>query len=394
MQAAAPTSSRRSALADLRTIALLFLAWRGLLFAVDYAGRGFSKPIEATRLHPVPFWDGYCRFDAGWLSSVGERGYYREPTGWFQGKSANAAFFPLYPYAVRILAAIRLPGGSALFDSHWTAGLVLSNVAFFFALYYVLQIARTGLDEDGARRSILYLLACPTSFFFSSYYTESLFLLTTSASVHHFLGGRYARCGAWGMLAAMTRSPGIVLLPALLIGHLWVRRGRLTQVDRSLLWLGLIPAGLLVVMGVMWYQLGDPLAFSQAHAFWKRSYTWPHTTLWNAFKGINWSLPLGDRGDMTWAMELLSSLVFLALPLAIPSGFHKALPALALGLVLMPLSTGHVMSMMRCEVVAFPAFFALARFGSNRGFDRLFLFGSGLFLSVFKIAFANWYFLG
>jgi hypothetical protein len=49
---------------------------------------------------------------------------------------------------------------------------------------------------------------------------------------------------------------------------------------------------------------------------------------------------------------------------------------------------------MRCEVVAFPSFFALARFGEDRGVDRLIVFGSALFLGLFKLAFANGFFFG
>jgi hypothetical protein len=60
-------------------------------------------------------------------------------------------------------------------------------------------------------------------------------------------------------------------------------------------------------------------------------------------------------------------------------------------LVLMPLSTGTVMSMMRLELVCFPGFFALARLGENRSVDRLIVFGSGLLLALMKVGFSNAY---
>jgi len=75
-------------------------------------------------------------------------------------------------------------------------------------------------------------------------------------------------------------------------------------------------------------------------------------------------------------------------------GYHKSLPIYALLLILMPLSTGSMMSMLRCEVVAFPAFFALAGFGKTREVDRLIIYGSATFLSLFKLASSNGYFLG
>ena len=192
----------------------------------------------------------------------------------------------------------------------------------------------------------------------------------------------------------MTRSPGVMLLPAFLLGHVWERRGKLDRSDLSLLWLSLIPCGLVAVMGILYLKLGDPFAFSKAHSAWGRSYLPPYVTLWRAMQSVYWSLPYGNFGNTVWALETTSSLVFLVLPFFLLRGFHKALPIYAMLMILMPLSTGIVMSMLRCEVVVFPAFFALAKFGEDRRADRLIVYGFALFLAIFKLAFANGYFLG
>jgi hypothetical protein len=304
----------------------------------------------------------------------------------------NSAFFPLYPYATKVLGWVRLPGGFRPFglqNPTLSAGLVLSNLSLFFSLIYLLRIARMYLDEDAVQRSLVYLLAFPTSFFFSAYYTEGLFLLTTTASFYHFLKGQHARAGFWGFLATMTRSPGLMLLPAFVAGHLWQRRGKVSRSDLSLAWLGLIPCGLGVVMFILYRTVGDPLAFTRAHAFWGRSYLAPHLTIWRTLLAIDWTFPLRDHGNTVRAIDLLSSLVFLGLPLLLLRGFHRALPIYALLLIVMPLSTGTVLSMLRCEVVAFPSFFALARLGKNRSVDRWIIYASTLFLVIFKLCFGN-----
>ena len=185
-------------------------------------GRAWSQPFTAEPHYWVSgFWDGYIRHDSFHLRYIIREGYRRETEGTWKGMSTNAAFFPLYPYTVKALTTI--PGYGKLFKTVFPPGLILSNVSLLLAMAYLLRIARMSLDEDGARRSLVYLLAYPTSFYFSCFYTEGLFLLTVTASCYHFLNGRHFRCGAWGLLAAMTRSPGIMLLPAFLLGHLWER---------------------------------------------------------------------------------------------------------------------------------------------------------------------------
>src|SRR5262249_8101444 len=133
------------------------------------------------------------------------------------------------------------------------------------------------------------------------------------------------------------------------------------------------------------------LAFTRAQTAWGRAFTPPYRTLWITLRSINWSLPLGEFGSMMWAIEFASSIVFLALPLYLLRGYHKALPIYALMLILMPLSTGVTTGMNRYAAVAFPGFFALAGFGENRAVDRLLVFGSALLLGVFKVAFSNGY---
>jgi hypothetical protein len=376
---------------DLATVCLLFLLWRGLLFGADLVGRSWTTPYAVTpHNRPATFWEGYIQHDSWHYRYIIREGYRVETEGRWKGLSTNAAFFPLYPYAVKALIAI--PGYGKLFWTLFPAGLILSNVTLVLALAYMLRIARLGLDEDGARRSLTYLLAYPTSFFFSSFYTEGLFLLTATASCYHFLGGRYARSGVWGFLAAMTRSPGVMLLPAFLLGHVWERRGRLERSDMRLLWLGLIPCGLATVMTILYLKVGDPLAFSKAQIAWSRSFTLPHRTLWNTLTSMSRDILVpGNIGQIGATIDLVSSIVFLALPLLLLRSFHKALALYTLLLVLMPLSTGTVTSMTRYQLVAFPGFFALARLGENRSVDRLIVFGSGLLLALMKVGFSNSY---
>lgn len=391
-------------LKDLMTVTFLFVALRGALFGFNYVGRTMTQPTIIPPPRPSNlslYWDGWIRWDAGWFMTVVKNGYFfkakelqaarsinerniYEMQAALQAAASNVVFFPLYPYAIR--AAIKLVGGR----NHWVAGLAISNISTVFGLFFMLRIARRYLDEEGARRSLVYLLLFPSSFFFSSYYSEGLFLLTTTASFYYFLERKYFLCGVWGFLAALTRNPGVLLFPSFVLGYLWNNQGKITREDVRAIWLLLIPCGLLTFMVVLYLRVGDPLAFVHAQAAWYRKPSFPLQTLWEAFRAAFWSVP-HHADQWIHIMNLVSSVSFLILPFFLLGRFNKSLAIFSLLVILMPLSTSLVVSMMRYALSAFPVFFVLAKFGENRNVDRIIVSLSSLFLGLLNLGFANVY---
>jgi len=367
------------------TVIVLFVLWRGMLFAFDFVGTTMT-----TQRRPNPnkdyqafkdnwFWDGWARWDAGWYKRIVDRGYY------FEGGQSNVAFFPLYPLVTKAVAkVVRNP---------WAAGLLVSNASLLLALFFLNGIARMYFDQEGAQRSLVYLLVFPTSFFFSAYYSEALFLLTTATSFYFYLKARYFWCGLFGLLATMTRPTGVALFIAFLLGYLWNKRARPSQMNARILWILLIPCGLLVFMAILWAQVGDPMAFVKGQEGWGRSFTFPLRTLLDEYAHIDFSFPR-DLGNTDILMSLITSLLFLVLPLLLLGRCDVSLILYSLLLVLMPLSTGRVLSMMRFEVVAFPAFFALALLGKRQFADRLIVSTLAIFLGLYNLLFFNWYWAG
>jgi hypothetical protein len=373
-------------LADWRHALGLFVLWRGLLFGFVALGLRMTVPNAppaglAWRAFPnSPFWDAWARWDAGWYAMIVEKGYSFQKGGW-----SDAAFFPLFPYATTALAAV--------VGNHWIAGLLVSNLSLLGSLFYLLRISRPIVGPDGAERTLVYLLVFPASFFLSAYYSEGLFLLTTSAAFHHYLKGQYVRSGLWGLLASMTRPTGVALLPAMALGVLWNSWKERTRPGARVLGLLLIPCGLLLFMLILYVAVGDPLAFVAAHGAWGRSQAPPHRAILGALAAMDWKSPRDLIGTITF-LDASTALLFLALPCVLFGKCDPALPVYSLLLILIPLSTGSVKSMMRLESVAFPAFLVLAKLGSNRTVDRVILVGSALFLGLFSLLFANWYWVG
>jgi hypothetical protein len=371
---------------DVLAILVMFLLWRGMLFGLDFVGGAMfdqranngNKDYQAFQGEHY-FLDGWARWDSGWYKRIVERGYYIE------GSQSNVAFFPLYPYAVK--------GVARIIGNHWAAGLLVSNMSLLLSLFFILGIARMHMDEEGAKRSLRYLLVFPASFFFSAYYSEGLFLLTTSASFYFYLKERYFLCGVAGFLATMTRSTGVALIIAFVLGYLWNKRFKISQMSPAFLWVLLIPCGVAAFMVILKYQVGDPFAFVKYQAGWGRGFTFPLITFFRGIKEIDWTFPHGYH-NMDTFMNLVTSIGFLVLPFLLLGKFDISLPIYALLLVIIPLTTGSLLSMMRFEVVAFPSFFALALLGENRSVDRYIVFAFALFLALYNLLFANWYWAG
>ena len=115
-----------------------------------------------------PFVFPWSNFDGVHYLAIASRGYLDE-----------GRFLPLFPVLVRALATpfsvfwkIK-PFGQLIF---WS-GLFLSNLFFVLSLFFLKKLLRLDYDEKLVNRVVLLLLVFPTSFFFVSIYTESLFLL-------------------------------------------------------------------------------------------------------------------------------------------------------------------------------------------------------------------------
>ena len=142
------------------------------------------------------------RWDALWFLRIAEDGYAED--------DGSAAFFPLYPMAVRAVSTVI--GGHPL-----PAALLVSNVAFLLALTVVYLLTRVEFDDETARRSTLYMSVWPTAFFFIAPYSESLFLVLAAGSVLCARLGKWPLAGILGALAGATRSIGIVLVGVLAV---------------------------------------------------------------------------------------------------------------------------------------------------------------------------------
>lgn len=360
-----------------RAIVFLIILLGGQLNHITTGSGLITRDFELS-LHKVPvarlLRETIMVADINWYSGIAENGYERRrfdatvPHNW--------AFFPLFPLLWR--GAMWLTGESVL------TGILLSNLLFFCALLVLHKLAGDfNLEAATAERCLFYLAAFPTSYFFSLPMTESLFLLLTLSSFYAAKHQRWWLAGIIGALAAATRVPGILLLPALAVLY-WQTYGR-DWWRRDLLGLCLIPAGLFSFMYYLYLITGNPFAFKDVLVAWGRSTGFFLTPL---SKYLTQPLLIA----VPWDFKLLN---FAAATTALICGLvllkrrEWALAVYTLTAVIVALSSVLLQSQARYAMALFPMFMVLAVAGQRPRVDELIRVVFLVLLSLMTALFAT-----
>jgi MFS family permease len=322
---------------------------------VDVPGR--TAPAATSGWHNAI--DATERQDAVWYLRLADDGW--------SSDDASAAFFPLYPLLVRAVAWI-LP--DLWLDDELTAALLVSNVAFLGALLASFALTADAFGERVARRAIVVVAIFPTAFFFLAPYTESLFLFLSILAFRAARWDRWGHVAVTGALAALTRSVGILLIPALLMEAFSAKPGRSSS-RRALA--GRAAGAVAISFGPLswfaWWGLvqGSWLAPLEAQRLWGRELQPPWVSLTHAVD-LAWSF------RSYWLLDLvLVSIAIAGLALAVPALRVSEITYGGLSLLLPlvdPFWDRPLLSAPRFAVVVFPALWGLSGVGLGRALPR------------------------
>jgi hypothetical protein len=352
--------------------ALIFAVTRLVALAGAYSGVQHITSVEPERNKG---WAAELAlmWDAAWYAGIAEGSYHYDPTA---TGGTNVAFAPLYPFLVRLLSDVlrAVTFGWDFGHPRWgsliTAGLLISNIAFYFGLVLLVRWLSGRLGRAGALTVALAVASLPTAFFFSAMYTEGLFLLLVlgAFTLSRSPGpANWLRAGLVGMLATLTRFAGLLVFPALVVEYMSQRGWSLRRVRSHVLWLGLVPAGLALYAGFLWWRFGSPFVLTESQLKgWNHQGSFFFVTYWESLSqlwlSLTGALPPGQDPVLYYGQ---GSRLYLVLDLALPVLFlagavaaRKLLRAsewvwLVLGIVY-PLSTNITFSMARYMLPLWP----------------------------------------
>jgi hypothetical protein len=309
---------------------------------------------EWESIWPDDFVNLPWRWDTGWFTGIAIDGYTWNPD---TTQEQSIVFFPGFPMLMRLGATLVLHPTSPV-AVVWS-GVVVSWITFALACVYFYKLAREEFGDDVGLAAVMLLAAYPFAVFFSTAYSESLFLFTLLATFYHFRRREMWLAAIFGLAAGLSRMNGCMLsvvLAAIIVLREWaptIKRASLPplvsgETLRAFLVAAMPGIGMLLYCAFMWHLTGDPLAWLKRQEAWHRDIHLGDPRLVRQFMQARYWLDAGALG-----------LVLVALwPIARRLGYAAALfTALT---TLLPFLNGGLLSVGRFTSIVFPLFLWLA----------------------------------
>jgi hypothetical protein len=311
----------------------------------------------STQLH-----QGLFAWDAGFYRGIAAHGY-----GYGAVPHEALRFFPLVPLAARWLGVL-LGGRSDI------ALLIIANgsaLAVGALIHRLVLIEKH--DGDLARRAVWLIALVPPAFVLVLGYSEATFLALAIGTFLAMRTGRWWWAGLLGMLAALTRPVGV-----LLVVPIAVEAGRtLYQLRRSgaLGWRQALPrlagvagppAGIAIFLAWVWARYGDVLLplHVQEEPRRRGQVVDPLTALLHEGRGILHGQHVGSGLHVPWAIALVLLLVVCF------RRWPASYGAFATVMVLAVLTSKNLDSLERYALSAFPFILAGASLTASERLER------------------------
>ena len=345
----------------------LFLVWRvGLIVAAFLAtlvipvfGGHFPYSDQVLKITGLPSWIwGFGNFDGVHYLRIAQNGYNSQYT---------QVFFPFYPLIVH-LATTLLPKNHHLNTNifvdpilFWTA-LILSNLFFILALFLLYKLLKIDFASKKAFSCLLLLLTFPTSFYFGSIYTESLFLLLVVAAFYYIRKGNFLMAGIFALGASATRIFGLLLIPVFLIElYLKLKNQQIkfgsSDFSKALIGLLLSPMGTLLYMLYLRLNFDNPLYFLTAQPIFGAERSLEKIILLPQvifrYLKIFITVPANSQLFFNAAIEFIFTLVPIFFLLLLFKKIRLSYFIFTLGCLILPTLTGTFSSMPRYALMSF-----------------------------------------
>lgn len=345
----------------------------------NYPGDGVIE--RGWQFTPWKWLDFWGRWDTAWYLNIIDQGYV------LRGDPAmvksNIAFYPLYPYLVKTVGHL-LPGTPDHL-TYLTVGLILSNIAALIALILIYKLAMVYLhDRKIAKYTIWLMLAFPSGFILSCFYTEALFLVLAAGCLWFGSQQKWALACLCVMLAAISRPVGLGLAAPLAYLYMEARQWNFRQIRPDVLWFLITPLAYVFFLYHIDQLTGDFSATFQVQQAWDRHFSGPWKTLF---------YPYGWNIYHTPIQQLLTGVVFYGVYLAFKKLPDKSLPIMVVIILLPIYFTGRLSSCIRYYLIVFPIFMAYAAWIKKEKILNGLLIAAALLQLVYFMGWARFYWI-
>jgi len=365
-----------------KTLLCLFLIWQAaIIFVVSWSKSWFPLQNmllgggeQATQSDPHPYLTNPELYFRGNFDGIHYINIARRGIGLYE-----EAFFPLYPNLIRLIFP--------LFHNNTVfTGSLISTISFLIGLIFLVKIVKLDFDQPVAFWTIVALLAFPTSFFFTSVYTEGLFFCLSVAAFYFARTNRWWLAAVFVAMATYTRLVGVFLIPALFLERFSENK---RVYLKSLIPFLIMPLGLLIYMNYLEDLKNDPLAFAHAQEGFAQGRTdkvvLPYQVAFRYVKMLT-SISLQNRIYSTLAFESFISLSFIAVGVIMVFKFRSSYALYTLSSLILPTLTGTLTSMPRYALLVFPVFIFLGKYLAKSRILRWIYFTGSLVLAVYFLA--------
>lgn len=233
-------------------VVLAFIVSAELVLVAGYYGGLLIEKGGCTG-HFFGFEEWYARWDGQWYNYITTKGY-----SYTQDHYTTRTFFPLYPLTGSLIHHLTgLSSPDSLMLLTW---LCLIGFCFIWLRYATLRLQ----TKHYASYSLVIFLLWPVSYFVRINYSEAMFILLLAILLFGFTKlWKFWQLGFISGLLTAARPHGAVCA-VVTTYHIWLRLEHLPLRKRVLtsLCYGIFSAwGLLLYMGYLWWEFGDPILF-------------------------------------------------------------------------------------------------------------------------------------
>ena len=314
-----------------------------------------SEPYQNWRFEIVkesPLKANWIVWDSEWYLRIAQTGY-SDVDKFLSGQYSTFGFFPLYPFIVKLFQIV--------FWDYVIAGIVVSNIFLLISAFLLYLLVKRQYDDEGlAYRSVLYMFLFPTGYIFSAVYPMSLVLCLWLACILALQKRYLFVAGIFGLLSCLAHSFGVlILIPVFLfyikdLGYSW------RSIKWNVVFLFLIPFGLVIWGTMCYYIVGDFFAYSAAQRnVWGHVFSIPFVTLYkNLWYGADYLIN---------SLITIITLIFVIIS-------YKKIPfsywLFAIFVILFSPLTGTVVGSLRYFSMVFPMFILLALWSKNEKINQ------------------------